>query len=146
MTDLNALLERVRAATGPDRELDCLIWQTAEPDRRVMMDQGKAFGPGPKRPASYGRLADFPMEKWDDWEAIGGWIDAPRLTASIDAALALVERMGLTPHVLHHGRIVWDAGLIVSDHAETEWEGRHNSLPLAILSALLSALIAKEAA
>lgn len=78
------------------------------------------------------------------WRGAVGYAETPFYTASTDAALALVERLHLAPHVLHHGRTTWDVSLIVDDHAETEWEGRSRSLPLAILAALLRALVAQE--
>lgn len=58
MADLVSLRDRVKAATGPDRDLDWAIWfETA------------------KEPADHG---------------VDGW---PHYTASIDAALALVENL-----------------------------------------------------
>lgn len=93
MTDLSELIARVEKATGPDRELECRVWQLVDPDREIMFDAGKAFGPGPKRPATYGKLKDFPLGNWDDWKAIAALVGAPPFTESIDASLALAERL-----------------------------------------------------
>lgn len=95
------LAAKCEAATGPSDELDCLIHRAAYPDKRVMFDHGKAFGPGPKRAASYGRLADFPMIDWDDWHGVAMHIDAKPVTASLDAAMSLVPEghgFGVTRH------------------------------------------------
>ena len=77
MSGLVGLLERVMAAMGPDRELDADI----------------------ARVGGYGRVAqewvrDRP--EWFAWEAdsrSGPWIVLPDYTASVDASLALVERV-----------------------------------------------------
>ena len=87
---LTALLERVEAAEEGSRELDARIWQVMSPDQKVLFDGGDVRT---RRPAEYGRLADFPLEGFGDWDGIAGHIGAPNLTASIDAALALVERV-----------------------------------------------------
>jgi hypothetical protein len=80
MTDISELIERVRLATGSDRKLDVDIlvatgWvlEKRGMDRKTWLydEGGRRYDPGPY--AAYGL--------------------APRLTASIDAALALVERM-----------------------------------------------------
>jgi len=76
MTDIAELLERVKAATGPGRELDAAIVLTLEPEAfpntvRSVEDDGTIVC------GHYGAYT---------------FHDAPELTASIDAALALVER------------------------------------------------------
>lgn len=153
--DLQVLLAKVEAATGPDREIDCLIWKIAEPERTIMFDAGKAFGRGPKHSATYGKLSDFPLKNWDDWEAVARHIEAPTLTASIDAALALLERMlpengkveqliGWGVSKLSGNELQFDCFLYIDHGPETRAEG--NTAPLAILAALLKALIAAAGA
>lgn len=118
MSDLEALLERVKAATGPDKQLD-----------------------------------------WEIWDAVG----QPNLTgkhspylpftASIDAAIALVEKI-LPPLTFRsHGFLpAWSEsdGAPYRCHFNPENSassvGYGNSDALAILAALLQALIARQSA
>lgn len=105
------LVRRVEAATGPDLELDALIycWHCSK----------SAFADASERMA-YLRWA------------------APDYTASIDAALALVERRlpGRTREVLA------EAIRLLSHCPDADWPRR---LPLAILAALLRATRSTEA-
>jgi hypothetical protein len=66
MTSLQELRERIGRLTGPDRETDMLIW---------------------------GALLEDKRDRWSGWSF---WITAgglPHFTASLDAAVALVERV-----------------------------------------------------
>jgi hypothetical protein len=153
---LNELLERVKAATGPDREIDG--------------DLAEAFDDAPShlpRVTDVGRSwlwAEFvEPDSWETWEA-------PEYTASIDAALALVERVVPgwcwrigTCHVsddawvapdwndpAHSARLRAELGepvfgTLFDQGADVDRRPPGN-LPLAILEALLMALIAKESA
>jgi hypothetical protein len=140
MSDLESLLERVKAASGPDRMLDdALHWQ------------------------------------FSDWNNIGGWwrehkvtgarerfssgFSPEAFTASIDAALALVERV-LPGFVLrvqtadptcseHSPYRKCEAILAPRLHNDEGWQigikvAYAPTPPLAILAALLTALIAQE--
>jgi hypothetical protein len=109
LTDLQALLERVKAATGPDRELD-----------RAIDDYFDPMHIGALRP----------------------------VTASIDAALALVER-----RLPRWNWIVSDRATCVlrpangkdENRSWIQWrEANARTPPLAILAALLTALIAQQ--
>ena len=136
MSDLLELLERVKAAAGPDRELDAAITI--------------ALGDGPGEGwtlITQDKPGVFNMDA-------GRWINGCRIrtpkpfTASIDAALALVERKlpdfayQLTNDYGGLNRVHINvapgcegfppAGMNVSEDAET--------MPLAILVALLTAL------
>lgn len=155
--DIASLLERVKAATGPDRGLDARIQHAMFPDQRVLLDGGKAFGPGEKRPPTYGTLRDVDLSDWDDVNAdatdkdgMAGLFEAPTYTASIDSALALVERLlpgwtiasmsqgdnGLWTVELREGFLTSYGRVVIEpDH----WRG--TTLPLAILAALLAALL-----
>ena len=80
MTDISELLERVQNATGPDRDVDVAIMATC-------FDWAKA------EPPYYAPhcVGDEPIY----WHA-PNWLQkrpCPELTASMDAALALVERV-----------------------------------------------------
>lgn len=68
MTDLSELIERVRAATGPDRELDAAVL--------------KHFG----FHSWIGRMSYHDAPLWIDF-------GSSEITASIDAAIALAERV-----------------------------------------------------
>jgi len=72
--ELQALLERVKAATGPDREIDRLIGETlsAEYQPRNVYRRGHYIG---NRPVLLRVARDY-----------------PRYTASLDAITALIER------------------------------------------------------
>ena len=87
MSDLDALIERVEAATGPDREIDAVVWRVVlmpqlpfyrEFDGRVMLDVRHGLGEGGpdwRHPSPYDQ-SRYP----------------PNYTASLDAALTLMER------------------------------------------------------
>lgn len=103
MTDL---LERVKAASGPDRELD-------------------------------GEVHDFATQTVEQY--------APAYTASVDAALALVER--LLPGWNWHLNRLGQPRAVINDGPKAQFECWDNTtLPLAILAALLTALQAAPAA
>lgn len=89
MADLTALIERLEKADGPDRELDELIRCAllAEPGAYVEKSQFNGEwciykGEWAGRPKLYERPRSVPRELWDG-----------SLTASIDAAVALAERV-----------------------------------------------------
>lgn len=144
MADLAELLERVTAATGPDRELDAALL--------------RAFG----FQRTAGNIANSGSWKHGD----GSWLSASRepVTASLDAALALVERVLPTiPLPEPYGPWEWrvhgpnrnDAGMCRAALMWPQTEaGAHVKLvgpaygktpALAILAAMLSALIAQPA-
>jgi hypothetical protein len=148
MTDLSDLLERVRNAAGPDRELDVII----------------AYITYDEIPNLSCTFREF-VHIHDNFAEVAARAEAhhcirtalPRYTASIDAALALVARV--LPG--WHGALTWlpDYGLNAASFAceigPMDWSGNQppdniighgDSMPLAILAALLSALIAKEGA
>lgn len=138
MSDIAALLERVRAATGPDRYADCHLWVIAQGgDARMHVCDSST--------------QDFIWERGID----GFWVRdvvkfraVPRYTASVDAALALVERklpgwvcetlgQDATGRLGEMKGIGWTAEF--SNGLSTH-QGQAPTLPLAIILALLSAL------
>jgi hypothetical protein len=141
---LTDLIERVGGLTGADEQTDCLIHQVVYPDQRVMFDGGKAFGPGPKRPATYGRLADFPLENWDDWHGIAMLIGAQPYTKSTDAALALTEKLlpERSAYILREA--LNDLGKRFRWHIAFQQPGQMEQLPIAICLALLRAISASK--
>lgn len=148
--DRFALLERVEKAEGPDRELDCEI--------------AVAVGGFYVLPERYPGGGVLYCHDADDGTSImpGQANDmlVPAYTASMDAALALVKRA--LPrwwlHSLHehrtdirlrgdvHDRIGphghWECGLQIETGGSLQ-VGRAQSLPLAILAALLRAKLSE---
>ncbi|MAN77825.1 MAG: hypothetical protein CML24_11680 [Rhizobiales bacterium] len=139
---LEALLERVEKATGPNYNLEVEIayvtgfWPEDRIERVVRSENG-AFtvwfsNDGPSLPLP------------------------PNSTASIDAALALVERVlpGWTHgHQKFPDGEVFNSGgyqfFVAEDDADLDSgyaSGEAPTLPLAVLAAMLKALIAQEAA
>lgn len=133
MPTLADLLERVEKASGPDRGLDEAL--------------ANAFGWDFQTKSEGGRV-------WTEWKRpegfrlpLGTLADPPFFTASIDAALALVERVLPGANCLGvektpHG---WDGYVSRNYVADGHWlhEGHDRaSAPLALLAALLRALIA----
>jgi len=131
MSDLASLLEKVRSAQGADSDLD----------RELVNALGFR--------ARAGRMSyrDPPM-----------WVDfgSSAVTRSIDAALALVERLlgvdakalcysyDLGWHASAHAKMAYTANLhlAIGNPAEMHTaHGQATTLPLAILSSLLTALI-----
>lgn len=122
-TEIKELMERVRAATGPDRDLDFLIQiHVAHPltgeEHYTLQDV----------------MNDFALLGAD-----GMVIDAP-YTASIDAALALVERVlpGRWNEIL--GAALRGMSKTFHWHIAFPKPGQMDGLPLAILACLLQAL------
>lgn len=131
MTDLQSLLSRVEKATGPDRELD----------EQLAM-----------------RLAGFKATITVGHEALGNLrtvpAHAPHYSASLDAALALVEGALGIKGTFWRLRLVYP----VSDNCANayvviwpypKWVAAYGEAPtpaLALLAALLRALIAQEIA
>ena len=123
-SDFSELLERVQKATGPDRNLDGLIYiETHIPKERAgRIDH------------EYGVVGWWPKN-----EPYQSAIDVPRYTDSVDAALALVERV--LPGAYVDLVCVMDKP---EDKAWSSFVGQNKAdartPALAILAALLTAL------
>jgi hypothetical protein len=136
VSGLGELLERVRSAKGPDRKVDALIEvevRRQEAYRVGLNDQQRAYWTATVDGLVYDSATRY---------------DAPRLSASIDAALALVERVlpgwRYDIHSPRFGR-QFEGVLMDGDHASRRIDvATATTAPLAILAALLSALIAQE--
>ena len=127
--ELTALLKRVEKASGPDRELDNLLafWFTGAPF--WIAEWGEEYE---KRP-------------WLAKELCGEEKDTPppHFTASLDAAIALCERVmtplwGEKPDLLL-GRT--NGGLTIHCQLGPNTEAFAETLPLAVCAALLRSLI-----
>lgn len=137
---LRGLLERVEAATGPDRELDRDI--SVAVGFLHVGDRGRLYMIAPDDGGHiYGGLGDD--------------ILIPRLTEKIDAAVALVERVlpewvwQIERQLTYEGRPPFFADISTVDNCRgrngTETGSAYAATPpLAILAALLRALIAKD--
>ena len=87
------LIERVEKATGADREIDARLHVALFDPQDVLLDPGH-MGKPPHRPAVYGAGSKLIRDGWSqsDWDAVAHQVGASkRYTASLDAALALVE-------------------------------------------------------
>jgi hypothetical protein len=149
MADLNELLERVEKAMGPDRELDGEI-AAALRDGDKLPDWAKNWA-GEWRPTIQGSVVLM-----QNSGEPGPHFSSSKYTASIDAALALVERKlpgwhwsvsnpFISPPT-YHACVAnpEDNGAIEPWNIEHEThEGAGANGPLAILVALLAALIGK---
>lgn len=79
MRDLSNLIARVRSATGPDRELDALIWL--------------ATTPGATRKATHVDHWHMPYDIDETRDETGRLIIVPSFTAFLDDAVALCNRV-----------------------------------------------------
>lgn len=139
--DLQALIERVEKATGPDRELDADIYE--------------ALGYEVKRRSE--RVEEgWRVRRTVDWRYLDGsrWLAMDYLTASVDADLALLERVlpgwraeirwGDWPqHIERHDATLWN-----NDTSKRESvfgvSANAATLPLAIIAATLRAMQTQE--
>ncbi|MGV6875873.1 hypothetical protein ACUSIJ_24710 [Pseudochelatococcus sp. B33] len=141
---LRDLLVRVETADGPDRELDAKIQIAFIPDYGSRVELS---------PAKFVRFEDVwrrnRAQHLNHANNVADWWNCPKYSASIDAAVALIERAlpgafyffgkgRLTP-----GEPLYGARVTPADGEEFDAE-HEASLTLAILSALLKALIARE--
>ena len=85
------LQERLRALTAPCREVDARFYISRNPEQPFMVHPGSVRY---KKPAEYEPLGqvDFTGFNATGWETIADTVGAPHYTASLDAAVELVER------------------------------------------------------
>lgn len=136
-TDLEALRERVRVATGP------LDWQDAV---RLALLNHRYVGSleGPHRGDDGGDEYSARVTTGDD---VPRTIYPPERNLpdrSLDAALGLVERMLPGEVELYLGGDTLACG-VVYGHAGAYFKAKHKRIEMALLDALLSALIAQQA-
>lgn len=156
MSELAGLLEQVRAATGPDRVLDAALWIALGHDHTDDADWLTGAAGGRLDLVNGVTLPDA-LQHGLSGVALA-WQIAP-LTASIDAALTLVEaKLPGWPWLLRQTHdehyfarlespdfedVVWEAGDKETRDitAGSEALGYGSSAPLAILATALSALL-----
>lgn len=142
--DYASLIARLERATGADRELDAVAHIAMFPDQPIMTYGGSVGGPEGIRPAAYSTIGVvWPGGRGIEFDPIGlaVLIQAPRYTASLDAALALVgEKLPGAGYELFtqiagksYRAAVFNTGNVGAD-AEAP------TMPLAVLIALLKAL------
>ena len=148
MTDLTALLERVRAATGADREIDAALMAQSYAQEERHIGAVMEYSDGSEE-----RVKDLVWvdPKTDKWVSTA----AHSYTASIDAALALIERMlpgWVVDDLSQNSRLAGDPwgcqlGLYHGTNPSKNMQALSGhdfpTAPLAILAATLSALIAQ---
>lgn len=147
-TDLNALLERVRSATGPDRELDGSLWWlvSLNEDQRKRHDP---FGSVERAIQSYGSAGRALEQFFDSSNSycLARIAFKEPYTASIDASVAFKDRV--LPgwrYDIHSPRfgIPFECVLMDGDSASRKIVVGHGATaPLAIIAATLSALISR---
>lgn len=149
---LRDLLERVERATAPDRYLDWLLAETfGEIPKHSVREVGWDYD-------WYRAPGEFTLWKALDAEgrSVTHWSPEKR-TASIDSALALVEKANPGAWIELNGPRkylnipspvpnVWKAEVTTEWTAMTPPYGWGPTAPLAILAALLKALLAKSEA
>lgn len=142
MIDLQDLLARVEAAAGPDRVLDFELHIGIVCDEIWPATNRQGFVTNP-----YSRMSDYLATYRDVINADDQDFDFPRYTASLDAALALCERVlpgcryRLEKDAPATSKAFWaTCGMPgEQEHAEAA------SAPLALLAAILNAKIAEAA-
>jgi hypothetical protein len=143
MADLAELLAKVKAATGPDREIDGALSAALRVGKNLP-DWALRWG-GEWRPTIQGSVVLI-----EDNGNIGPHYSSPEYTASIDAALALVGRVlpGWCWLIRNDDKDGFMANLFESwDFSEDapRWPRYAPTAPLAICKSLLSILIAQKA-
>lgn len=127
MNELEALVERVEKAMGPDRELDASICDE--------------IGWWPK---GYDRIDVYsPHRRWCDWKGGAGnklsdHIDAPAFTASIDVAMSLIPD-GLFPTIDFVTKRCWIRDAKGYDVLHGPAFGFAQTVPLSLVAAALKA-------
>lgn len=128
---MRELIERLEKATGPDRRLDVLI--------EISCPMGSSYSYGHRASSVGGKVVAYYKS------GSHGTYGAPRYTASIDAAVALAERVLRPAHpqmtvsfrgVLSTSRDYWFAEITWPSH---ERQGRHVSPAIALCIAILRA-------
>lgn len=135
MTDLTSLIEKLRNAHGPIREIDALIRITAYPDCGARMEFN---------PPRYVRFEDVWLKNRADHinhaNNIADWWKVPAYTASVDAAMLLARHV--LPGVEIELTDLYGVARSTLHHEEGQYYGTSeiNSLPIAICLATLRAL------
>jgi hypothetical protein len=127
MTSLQELRERIGRLTGPDREVDAALWALTNCVDDTTYLYGAGGYPDGTRIKSYRR----PGPRWF----------APRYTASLEAALGLVERVSPAQDIaICRVGGQWEADMGPPESFQRDGHALGPTAPLALLLALLAAL------
>jgi hypothetical protein len=149
MGEIEGLIERLEKATGPDREIDCHLWAL---DAGVELEwQGTTLVAGHHGVVGWADPGEHSRNFYTNRDVRGpGGIHA--YTASLDAALALVERF--RAQIGCYGwRIDFDDEPVADPYSATlgithgfpsdvggTWAACHKTAPLALCLALLKSM------
>lgn len=144
MTDIAELKKRVEGLQGPDREVDALVMAALAAPDGSKVEQSPINGVWCiYEPRKYGK-EPFALWEWRGWFRVDGW----PITASIDAARALVERVlpgwSYASGNVGEDNLPW-ATLTEPTGACRDFQASADEEPRAIILALLSALEAISA-
>lgn len=139
MSDLASIIARLASATGPDRELDALIWAHFDNrdvrvnDRRQMLAKSRR-APFDECVAGYWWTGEFFAESY-----------VPNVSASLDAAIALMGRvMPGEPDRWHSLQAAMSDALVMW-HAGGKSGSFLQHLPRALCLAICRAVQARDA-
>ena len=138
---LSALLERVEACQGPDRELDADLWWVLQHGDAERVFNTGALGMPTARPAT------LPIPAGLGRAGVRSY--APAYTASVDAALALIGRV-LPGHASAVGTMAFEVarkpwGCIWTPTGAVLKQAEAATPAMALCAALLAAMIGEEA-
>lgn len=145
ITRLRSLLERCEKAEGPSMEMDgrlAVLFGVVSEKRRP--GGYYAFFAEPRRPGDSSFLGGYWDEEGRAYKSLGQCITCPQYTASLDAAVALIEK------ALPGWVYTADSSLNEVQLFSPAWpdgpssDGHGATMTLAYLSALLKALIVRE--
>lgn len=147
MPDLEDLLERVKGATGPDRETDLAIHLAVEPDGEIARFTKYRRGWDGKEGYAwdiYGGSVCFENIDASGRCTHNGGVPLPRYTRSLDAVVALCERvLPGTRGSVDFGFSEYQRAMGITPDG-LPFDGAGATAPLALLAAILTALIEKR--
>lgn len=155
---LSALVQRLEAATGPDRELDLAIELGRRPDGEIakLMQFRRGFDHQPGMAWDiHGQSVCFEKFTADGRCTYNGGIPLPRYTASLDAALTLVpdgwewkvSNRASAPHAgrayIHNGELINIGGGLTRN---PRYRGQEVTAATPAIAICIAALKARAAA
>jgi hypothetical protein len=150
MGRLSELAERCEKATGPDRELDAVIWATINGGYIEATGHGDSKAVWINDRGFVKHAVPLGDGIWRERDLLGDVERAPAYTASLDAAMTLVPE-GLVPWFdWHHkasdapGVVSYEAYVQRISDACTLGDGEGSSYALALTAAALRAIAAGE--
>lgn len=136
-TPLHELLERLEKAEGPDREIDALIVVCFRVTDNLAPWVDKNFPVWRARSDGHVEVVHNAGEGGVNWKP-------ESYTASLDAVIALVEKMGWSVHFLHFSPKRQNAAICKFNRSDHGYEAEAKTMPIATLTAMVKALIAEK--